>query len=234
MTELIPAGEGAAPIRELVQRLADARLVVTRGLDSGAEGEVEVAHEALIRHWPRLRGWLDEDRINYRLREGIGEDAAEWDRASRPDDLLPRWNSKLAAAAELSSRRPRFFNELERAYLDVCVRLRDREAAEREQRAKELEKALADARRQARVAACGQLAAQSQAALSEGKPQRGVLLAVEALKIEPDSGVSHVPAAEQAFRDALGLIGGCGLGGHEGMINALAFSPDGRWLATGQ
>ncbi len=26
------------------------------------EPTVEVAHEALIRNWPRLRGWLDEDR----------------------------------------------------------------------------------------------------------------------------------------------------------------------------
>ena len=180
-----------------------------------------------------LRGWLDEDRINYRLREVIGEDAAEWDRASRPDDLLPRWNSKLAAAAELSALKPHFFNELERTYLDACIHLRDREAAEREQRAKELEKALADARRQARVARAGQLAAQSQTALAEGRPQRGVLLAVEALKIEPDAGVSHLPAADQALRDALSLIGGCGLGGHESEIRVLAFSPDGRWLATG-
>src|SRR5205823_6144005 len=35
--------------------LADARLVIV------AEGTAEVAHEALLREWPRLRTWLEDD-----------------------------------------------------------------------------------------------------------------------------------------------------------------------------
>ena len=38
-----------------------------------------MAHEALIRHWPRLRGWLDEDRAALGLREGIRQAALEWE-----------------------------------------------------------------------------------------------------------------------------------------------------------
>ena len=40
---------------QLIERLVDARLL------SSDEGDVQLAHEALAREWPRLRGWLDED-----------------------------------------------------------------------------------------------------------------------------------------------------------------------------
>ena len=42
----------------LVRRLADARLLVT-GRDPEGRETVEVVHEALIRGWERLRGWMD-------------------------------------------------------------------------------------------------------------------------------------------------------------------------------
>jgi hypothetical protein len=51
-------GEGAWP---LVQQLADARLVVTNRSGEGKE-TAELAHEALIREWRRLRHWLQTDR----------------------------------------------------------------------------------------------------------------------------------------------------------------------------
>src|SRR5205823_328428 len=50
------AGREPQAIRVLLERLADARLV------SLGEDTVEVAHEALIRAWPRLQRWLAEDR----------------------------------------------------------------------------------------------------------------------------------------------------------------------------
>ena len=45
-----------ADVQEVLRVLAEARLVII------GEGTVEVAHEALIRHWATLRAWLDEDR----------------------------------------------------------------------------------------------------------------------------------------------------------------------------
>ncbi len=44
----------------LVDALIAARLLVTMG--QGGENKIEVAHEALLRKWPRLRGWLDLER----------------------------------------------------------------------------------------------------------------------------------------------------------------------------
>ena len=65
---------------EVLRVLTDARLVTV------ANGTVEVAHEALIREWPRLRGWLDEDRERLRAMRHLAAAAQEWQRlgASRP------------------------------------------------------------------------------------------------------------------------------------------------------
>ncbi len=48
--------EEAPAVEAVLKTLADARLMTT------GEDTVEVAHEALIREWPALRGWLEEDR----------------------------------------------------------------------------------------------------------------------------------------------------------------------------
>ena len=103
---------------------------------------MEVIHEALIRHWPRLRRWLDEGRSALRLRQSLSNEALQWEAAERADGLVPRWSSRLEEAQRLAQN-PRFaLNQLERAYLDACIALRDREAAEKEaQRQRELEQA---------------------------------------------------------------------------------------------
>ena len=60
--ELVPEGASPEPTSQaLLERLADARLVTL------GEGTAEVAHEVLIREWPTLRGWLEEDREGLRL-----------------------------------------------------------------------------------------------------------------------------------------------------------------------
>ena len=42
---------------------------------AGSRNEVEVAHEKLIGHWPRLREWLNADRTALLLRESIRQAA---------------------------------------------------------------------------------------------------------------------------------------------------------------
>ncbi len=48
-------------VRPVVHALDDARLLVTGRDEATEEQTLEVAHEALIRHWRRLRSWLDQD-----------------------------------------------------------------------------------------------------------------------------------------------------------------------------
>jgi hypothetical protein len=54
---------------------------------SAGRDEVEVAHEALIRHWPRLRASLDQNRAAL-LRGWIREAAQGWERHDRDECYL--------------------------------------------------------------------------------------------------------------------------------------------------
>lgn len=71
-------------MQDVLQALASARLI-TLGQDS-----IEVAHEALIREWPRLRGWLDEDREGLHLARALTTAARDWAASGRDEDLVYR------------------------------------------------------------------------------------------------------------------------------------------------
>jgi WD40 repeat protein/energy-coupling factor transporter ATP-binding protein EcfA2 len=72
-----------ADIESLVQALCaeKVRLLVTDTLTQPGQVQVELAHEALIRHWPRLKQWLNENR-----------DLRAWEDRTRP--LLAQWETK--------------------------------------------------------------------------------------------------------------------------------------------
>ncbi|HEY6072787.1 MAG TPA: helix-turn-helix domain-containing protein, partial [Anaerolineales bacterium] len=89
--ELNAKAEDAETTQAVLNVLADARLITT------GEDAVEVAHEALIREWPRLRDWLQEDREGLRLHRQLTEAAQEWQSAQRGIDLLYR-GSRLTQA----------------------------------------------------------------------------------------------------------------------------------------
>lgn len=129
----------------LLRRFVDARLLVTDSDPKGRE-TVEVAHEALLRTWPQLGGWLAEDQDKLRLLESIQRSAEEWDQGGRREDLLIHRNGRLKDAEALLAN-PRFtIPEIstERAYLDACAAAQQaREAAEKE----EQERRIRDAER---------------------------------------------------------------------------------------
>ena len=100
--------------------------------------EVEVAHEALIRRWPKLRAWLDEDRADLLLRDAVREAAEDWQDQGRDESYLAQ-GRRLDQAEELR-RHPRLhLSPLEDAYLQASLDARAREEREREaQRQREL------------------------------------------------------------------------------------------------
>ncbi|HXT88950.1 MAG TPA: WD40 repeat domain-containing protein, partial [Trebonia sp.] len=53
-----------------------------RLLTSGGQA-VEITHEALLRRWPRLRGWIDEDRSGLLVRQELEDAAATWAREGK-------------------------------------------------------------------------------------------------------------------------------------------------------
>jgi WD40 repeat protein/transcriptional regulator with XRE-family HTH domain len=133
--ELISRPEDRQMIQEVLQTLADSRLITTD------QDTAEVAHEALIREWPTLRTWLEEDRERLRLHRRLSETAQEWELLGRDPEGLYR-GARLAQALEWSALHSSELNTLERAFLDASAALAEDEALEREaQRLRELEAA---------------------------------------------------------------------------------------------
>ena len=142
--ELILKPEEAIATRTVLKVLADTRLITTN------ENSAEVAHEALIREWPRLRGWLEDNREGLRLHQNLTEMVQEWLSSSRGSDILYR-GAWLAQACEWAITHHDEMNVQEREFLAASTAFSDRKAAEREaQRQRELEGAqkLADAEKQ--------------------------------------------------------------------------------------
>ena len=96
------------------------------------EGAVEVAHEALLREWPRLRGWLEEDAEGRRLHQHLIAAAAEWRDSERDPAELYR-GARLASALDWAAEHDPELNELERDFLDESRAASEREA-ERQRR----------------------------------------------------------------------------------------------------
>jgi hypothetical protein len=276
LDELITNNQLQLAIESVIQKLADARLITT------GEGTAEVAHEALIREWPALRRWLDENREGLRTLRQLTESAHEWERLKRDEGLLHR-GARLAQANAWADEHPDELSALEREFLGASNALAEREATEREaQRQRELEAArkLAEtekqaalrlrarnriitrvgavaaviaviaialglwayqssiraeqqaqiAEQQAQIALARQLAAQAQQII-DGQPDqlpRAVLLAVESLRRSPES------AGNEALGNGLDLLPEeVARTAHDGAVSAVAFSPDGKWIASG-
>jgi WD40 repeat protein/class 3 adenylate cyclase len=118
--ELVPEGASPDEVQALLDRLAEARLVTL------GEGTAEVAHEVLIREWPRLRAWLEEDRAGIHLHRQLGNAARLWETGRREAGDLYR-GTRLAAALEWAEAHPEALNASERAFLDASVAESERE-----------------------------------------------------------------------------------------------------------
>jgi len=144
-TQLVTTGDDADDLRRraTLEELADvdpavveayraSRLIVTDHHPVTREPTVEVAHEALLREWPRLVAWIDEDRDAIRIRRGIGLAAAEWQDAPDDESILLR-GTRLAAADEVA--RTLRLTSGEQDFLTASRELADRERLEAERRA---------------------------------------------------------------------------------------------------
>ena len=147
LAELTPRPEQAAAVEQVLKTLVDARLVVT------SDDSAEVAHEALIREWPTLREWLEEDAEGLRIQRHLTEAAQEWQRLdSEPGELYH--GARLAAAQEWADAHPDQLNLLERDFLAASqARAQQAERQREAQRQRELEAAqmVAEAERQRAV-----------------------------------------------------------------------------------
>jgi WD40 repeat protein/transcriptional regulator with XRE-family HTH domain len=142
--ELILKPEESAATQTVIKALADARLITT------SADSVEVAHEALIREWPTLRGWLEDNREGLRLHRHLTDAAQEWLESGREPGMLYR-GARLVQVHEWAASHAEDMNMQEKEFLAASVALSEKEAAEREaqhQREVEAAQQLADSERQ--------------------------------------------------------------------------------------
>ena len=101
----LPLADLAPEVRSLVPRLAAGRLLVL-GRDARGAEVVELAHQALIEHWPRLRDWLEQDREFLAWRARADQQRDGWEAAGRDDGGLLRGSALVAAGEWLPQRAP--------------------------------------------------------------------------------------------------------------------------------
>jgi WD40 repeat protein len=251
LLRLVTPGDGAQDTRRpadrsefddadaglVLERLARARLV---SLDNGV---VDLAHEALITAWPRLRKWIEEDRQRLRVHRGLTDAARAWEDLDRDPGALYR-GTRLAVARERV--RAEDLNAGERSFLDASICLADQErltAARRHRRVRYMAAVLAmllvaaiaigmvavhqrdRAEQIQQVAVSRQLAAQA-LGVADSRPDTAGLLSVEAYRSAPtDEARSSLLSlsASTAYRSEFD--------GGTDAISELAFDPAGAMLA---
>jgi WD40 repeat protein/DNA-binding SARP family transcriptional activator len=231
----VSGSEDAARVLGL---LADRRLLTI------SDGTVELAHEALLREWPLLRGWVEADLEGLRVHRSLRTSAREWREVGHDEDTLYR-GARLEEARAWAERDDSSLAEAEREFLTASLD-RDR----RERRAHRRGVALAftalalglvvigvvaviainqrqDAERQRDIAKSRELALESESSTAVD-PELGVRLALSALDASPtDQAASALRQATAAFHESSTLEA------DSLDANTAAYSPRGDSVVTG-
>jgi hypothetical protein len=169
--------------------LADQRLLVTGRDPHNSEPTYELIHDSLLRHWSRLRRWLDADREFRLWRTRLEANYRAWaDSAHDPDQLL-RGVILDGAQHQLDQRRADLADHLV-SYIDNSTRQDQRRRARDRRRIRVLVGLLvlvlalsavtaSQAQRQARIAQAQRLAAT--ATLLQDRQPEQALLSLQAL-----------------------------------------------------
>ncbi|QFY09489.1 hypothetical protein GBF35_25120 [Nonomuraea phyllanthi] len=223
----------------LLGELAAARLVTLDG------DTVEIAHEALIRSWPRLRDWLTEDRDGLRLHRQITEAAEAWEAEGRDEGALYR-GTRLAVARDWVAARNPLLSAREKEFVEAGIAAEAREQAAARRQARRLRHLVAllavllviatattvNAVGSGRMAAGQRDIARSQkvaadaAEVRAANPALGAQLALAAYRLSPTAD------ARGSLQRTFATPYATRLTGHTDRVNAVAVSADGNLLAT--
>jgi WD40 repeat protein/DNA-binding SARP family transcriptional activator len=233
------------PLAELeTERSEDAKRVIELFTDhrllTVSAGNVEVAHEALLREWPRLRAWIEEDRAGMRIRRSLTTAAEEWRDLDYDEDMLFR-GARLTEADDWREGHELSLNELERMFLDASDERREGEQRARHRRLRlafgGLIAALAaitavagvalyqgrEAERQRDIAVSRGIAASAEGALVTD-PSLSLSLAMRAMKVADTEQAATVLRQATLEVRALAVLPAA----KKDWVYSAAFSPDGR------
>jgi WD40 repeat protein len=137
-SELVTVQENRKRVQSVLDAFGKYRLLTFDHDVETREPTIEVAHEALIREWKRLKAWLNESRDDLRLQQMLINSMSEWRAAKRDDSYLLR-GVRLAQFEEWRRTSDLALSQDEREFLDASIKEhRRQEAAERERQAREL------------------------------------------------------------------------------------------------
>lgn len=217
-TQLVTPGEGTedtrrrtsvselAGVPEIVLEVYSRARLITFDRDPVTrEPTVEVAHEALIREWPRMRTWVDDDRDDLRVLNHLAATARTWVERGRDSDELYR-GARLAGAVDIKSSHSEHLGPLASEFLTASIDVADTDSRRLRRTIRRLRSLLVaaaislllalaagsfavvrsqEASGRARAAELGSLLSASAASL-ESDPQLATLLAFEATRFGDD------------------------------------------------
>ncbi len=205
------------------------------------DGEtVEICHEALIRAWPRLHRWIEEDRAGLLVAQQVTEAAVRWSDDSRDTGALYR-GTRLAIAKHWAARQdPAQVDALSREFVAASVR-QERRSANRLYRTLTVLAALlvfavgagvvalqlrSEATRE-RNAAISRLVATIADRVRTKDAALAAQLSLAAYRI------TETTEARSSLLDASATPSATRLLGDPGVLQSVALSPDRRTLAAG-
>jgi DNA-binding winged helix-turn-helix (wHTH) protein/tetratricopeptide (TPR) repeat protein len=104
---------------KLVQALVDAHLFVS-DLQGGAPA-FGIAHEALLRRWPRVVAWIEEHRQTLQVRSRISAQARRWQDSGRARDMLLPSGTQANQARQLMKTAGFSFTPQEQAFVHASL-----------------------------------------------------------------------------------------------------------------
>lgn len=136
LNELLTTGDQTPVVQAVVQQLANARLLTTSSDTTTNEKLVDMAHEALISGWPRLRGWLEQNRASLRTQRWLTERTRQWARLSQDEGTLLR-GAQLVEAEKWGKTHRKQMTLLELEFLESSLALREEEEIKQKSRHKQ-------------------------------------------------------------------------------------------------
>jgi WD40 repeat protein/class 3 adenylate cyclase len=140
-SEILSIGDPAV-MESVFDIFGSARLLSFDRDPSSGSSTVEVAHEALLVHWPRLRGWLEAAAEDLRAQRRLASAATEWVAENKDPSFLLSGSRLLQLRAWRESSDVAI-TQAERDFLDASIQEHARREAEehaRELRERDLER----------------------------------------------------------------------------------------------
>ena len=146
-TELVSTANNSESLDAVIDAYGHYRLL-TFDRDPATRGPtVEIAHEALLRVWTRLRDWIDDSREELRIHRRLTAAAHEWEEAGNDLSFLAS-GSRLTQFEEWAAGTRLILNEEETSFLERSLAEREAQRKlEEERTARETELARLSARR---------------------------------------------------------------------------------------